>query len=154
MSCNVVFSLFATSAWHGVQVEDPEQYHIAVIWDSLLRFTEASQNSCYPSQLPATLPVAESSMQRTLFNINQYPGTALMAPITDMTCMFLKEHQTFEKDLRPILEQLTEMQETGAQGVYWGQSTEVEGMTIILIGWNSVQVNYFSFHLFCSSSGS
>ena len=143
MSCNLNFPLFGTSAWHGVQVEDPEQYHIAVLWDSLSRLTEVSQSSCYPSQLPTTLPFAGSSLQRKLFDINQYPETALMAPITDMTYMFMKENKTFEKDLGPILERFAEMRETGAQGAYWGQSTEVEGMSIILIGWNSVQVNLF-----------
>ncbi|KAF8958856.1 hypothetical protein BDZ97DRAFT_1761810 [Flammula alnicola] len=129
------------SAWHGVPVEDPTQYHVIVFWDTLAHITAASKDSYYPS-LPANFPVADSSLQRKLFDINQYPETALAAPITDITYMFLKKDKTFEKDLQPILIKFNELKESGSQGAYWGQSTEVEGVSIILIGWNSVQEHY------------
>ena len=61
--------------------------------------------------------------------------------------MFLKDGYTFEKDLHPILIKFTELHDTGAMGAYWGKATEVEGMSIVMIGWNSVQVKATSF--FC-----
>ena len=82
-------------------------------------------------------------MQRQLFDINQYPETALIAPITDMTYMFLKKDKTFEGDLHPILTKFTQLEGTGAKGAYWGQTTKHDGVSIILIGWDSVQVNFF-----------
>jgi len=116
--CNLSFSLFGTSAWH------------------VFRLTEVSQSSCYPSQLPTTLPFAESSLQRNLFDINQYTGTALMTPITDLTCMFLKG----KPDVR-------EWSTTHLRTVFWSAGnggtgsvlrSKFEGMSIILIGYDSI----------------
>jgi hypothetical protein len=97
----------------------------------------ASKDSNYPNLPPIS---TDSPLQRKLFDINEYPEAALAAPITDMTFMFLKDEYTFEKDLNPLLIRFTELRDTGAMGAYWGKATEVEKMSIVVIGWNSVQV--------------
>ncbi|KJA29607.1 hypothetical protein HYPSUDRAFT_31544 [Hypholoma sublateritium FD-334 SS-4] len=127
-------------AWHGVQVEDPTQYHLLVFWESFSHVQEASKDLYYPS-LPTGLPAMDSSLQRKLLNINEYPESALAAPITDITYMFLKENKTYEEDLQPILVRFTELA-SGAKGAYWGQSLDEAGVSIIMIGWDSVQEHY------------
>ena len=59
--------------------------------------------------------------------------------MTDITYMFLKENKTYEEDLQPILIRFTELA-SGAKGAYWGQSLDEVGVSIIMIGWDSVQV--------------
>jgi len=132
---------FIHSAWHGFQIEDATQFHIVVVWHSYLHLTTASKDSYYPN-LP---PITDSALQRKLFDINEYPEAALAAPITDMTFMFLKDGYAFEKDVKPLLIRFTELgDDTGAIGTYWGEATESEGMSIVVIGWDSVQVEITS----------
>ena len=121
-------------------MEDPTQFHIVIFWRSYLHLTTASKDSCYPD-LP---PITDSPSQRKLFDINEYPEAALAAPITDMTFMFLKDGYTFEKDLNPLLIRFTELRDTGSMGAYWGKAIEVEGLSMVVIGWNSVQVKAVS----------
>ncbi len=114
------------------------QYHLLVFWNSFSHVQEASKDLYYPS-LPANLPITDTSLQRKLLNINEYPESALNAPITDITYMFLKENKTYEEDLQPILIRFTELS-SGAKGAYWGKSVDEVGVSIIMIGWDSVQV--------------
>ena len=132
-SCSVDFS-----AWHGVQVEGADHYHILVFWESLAHLKAASEDAYYPTLSPA-LPIADSTLLRRVFEFKAFPEIALTAPVTDLSYMSLKEGFNFETHLEPTLVKFTQLKDVGALGAYWGHSMEVDRLSVILAGWNRVQ---------------
>ena len=148
-SSRIKFELFffSTSAWHGLKLEDPAQYNIFVIWDSVeSQLAAASQNY---SSLSTTLSAVESSLQRLIFDISQSPDPAFAAPVTDVTLMTLQKDQAVDPQVN--VAKFAALP-TGAQGVYWGQSKEIQELSITLIGWNSIKVESSLFFFFTCSS--
>ncbi|PPQ79447.1 hypothetical protein CVT26_007720 [Gymnopilus dilepis] len=123
------------SAWHGVQVEGADHYHILVFWESLAHLKAASEDTYYPTLSPA-LPIADSTLLRRVFEFKAFPEIALTAPVTDLSYMSLKEGFNFETHLEPTLVKFTQLKDVGALGAYWGHSMEVDRLSVILAGWN------------------
>ncbi|KAF8158085.1 hypothetical protein B0H34DRAFT_440813 [Crassisporium funariophilum] len=132
------------SVHFGPQVEDKKTAYMMVAWETLEHHIAFTKSAVYPELMKALGPAVGGPLDVKHVHYNEDTTNALQAAVTEITTVKLKEGKSFEGDLKPIIDVISEkapLAKGGNPPVAFGEYVETPGVYSMLIGWDSLEAH-------------
>ncbi|KAF8798997.1 hypothetical protein BYT27DRAFT_7122341 [Phlegmacium glaucopus] len=133
-----------TSVYFGLEEEDPTTIWMVFVWKTIEHHQVMMKRPDYPDMVAALQPfLRDGQMNMCHVEFNNDIAVAFTAPTTAISTLTLTENQN-RADLDVLLKTLGEALDHGHGGhapIAWGETQEEPGKFLLVVGWDSVQVN-------------
>ncbi|KAI5118813.1 hypothetical protein M0805_000201 [Coniferiporia weirii] len=117
--------------YYGLQVEDPNQGYLVVVWESY-----EHQRDTYQAALTSAL----GEFETVHVQLKVDPNLPLSAPVVEFVTIKLREGKT-KADISPSLDLLTSQETKAIISSTWGPSIEKDDYLVMVVGWESLEAH-------------